>query len=88
MTIDELWEYVCTGNLKKVKEYYNNPHRVDQRYEKFGEKHSLIMGAFRNNHFNIVAYLLQQGETITSKEQKEIDNEYKKMNIIKILASR
>ena len=35
--INKLWEYACSGNIEKLKEYYENGGSVNNRYSKFGE---------------------------------------------------
>ena len=78
--INELWEYACSGNIEKLKEYYDN------RYSKFGEGHSLIMGAFRNNQFETVEYLMSEGERLSPKETAEIKTELRKFGLMQKLA--
>jgi len=60
--INKLWEYACDGNIEELRKYYDNGGSINNRYIKFGEGHSLIMGAFRNNHFDTVEYLMSVGE--------------------------
>lgn len=82
--IEQLWEYACSGNIKALKQYYNSEEgSINNRYIKFGEAHSLIMGAFRNNQFETVRYLMEQGEKITPKEHKEIEQELNRIDIMK-----
>ena len=56
--IKELWEYACNGNIEGLKKYYDDGGSINNRYFKFGEGHSLIMGAFRNNQFDTVEYFI------------------------------
>ena len=53
--INKLWEFACSGNTEKLKEYYENGGSINNRYFRFGESHSLIMGAFRNSHYDTVS---------------------------------
>ena len=84
--INELWEYACSGNIEKLKEYYENGGSVNNRYSKFGEGHSLIMGAFRNNQFETVEYLMSEGERLSPKEVAEIKTELRKFGLMQKLA--
>ena len=81
--INELWEYACSGNIEKLKEYYANGGSVN--YSKFGEGHSLIMGAFRNNQFETVEYLMSEGESLSPKETAEIKTELRKLELMQKL---
>lgn len=87
MNIEKLWEYACSGNIGELQKYYNGKHTMYNYYEKFGEKHSLIMGAFRNNQFDTVMYLLEVGERLTPKEQEEINIELKRLKVLEILGN-
>lgn len=83
-TINKLWEYACSGNIKGLKRYYNKcPDGINKRYNRFNTEHSLIMGAFRNNQFETVEYLISVGETVTDKEKEEISIELKKIDIMR-----
>ena len=73
--INKLWEYACSGNTEELRKYYENGGSINNRYFKFGESHSLIMGAFRNNKFDTVEYLMSVGEELTNKEYTDIKNE-------------
>lgn len=86
--INKLWEYACCGNIQELKRYYENGGSVNNRYFKFGEEHSLIMGAFRNNQFETVEYLMSVGEEITSKEYEEIQTEMRKQDILQRLVEQ
>ena len=86
MCIETLWEYACSGNIDELKAYFTNNEVVNnQRYFKFGHYHSLIMGAFNNQQYEIVDYLLSEGETITSDEWNEIYSELRRLEIMKKL---
>ena len=82
--IEKLWEYACCGDIKELKKYYNSKNsEVNIRYNKFGNENSLIMGAYRNDEFETVEYLLSVGETITEKERNEISTYLKRKEIMK-----
>lgn len=83
--IDILWEYACSGNIEKLKEYYENGGSINNRYFQFGESHSLIMGAFRNNQFDTVEYLISEGEELSKKEYAEMRTEMRKLEIMQKL---
>ena len=80
--INKLWEYACSGNTEELRKYYENGGSINNRYFKFGESHSLIMGAFRNNKFDTVEYLMSVGEELTNKEYTDIKNEMRKQEIL------
>ena len=86
--INKLWEYACSGNIEELKKYYDNGGSVNNRYIKFGEGHSLIMGAFRNNQFDTVEYLMSVGEEISPKEYDEIQTEMRKQDIMQRLVEQ
>lgn len=86
--INKLWEYACSGNIEELKKYYDNGGSVNNRYIKFGEGHSLIMGAFRNNQFDTVEYLMSVGEEISPKEYEEIQTEMRKLDIMQRLVEQ
>ncbi len=83
VSIETLWGYACIGNNQALKYYYENNGEVNRRYEKFGELHSLIMGAFRNGEFETVELLLRAGETVTEKERQEIQFELNRTTTMK-----
>lgn len=86
MDIEKLWEAACSGNIMELKNYYEDGEGIlNIRYEKFGNFHSLIMGAFRNNQFETVEYLLSVGESVTYKEKEEIQRELKRIEIMQKL---
>lgn len=87
-SIDELWSWACSGETEKLKEYYDNGGSINNRYFKFGDSHSLIMGAFRNNQFDTVEYLMSVGEEITPKEYDAMQTEMQKLNIIQRLIDK
>lgn len=86
MKIEKLWEYACSGNIEALKRYFNSEEGIlNRRYYKFKIEHSLIMGAFRNNQFETVEYLLNVGETVTNKEKEGINKELKRIELLKRL---
>lgn len=87
-SIDELWSWACSGENEKLKEYYDNGGSINNRYFKFGDSHSLIMGAFRNNRFDTVEYLMSVGEEITPKEYDAMQTEMQKLNIMQRLIDK
>lgn len=82
-TIEELWTYACNGDIESLEKSYANGYGINNRYFKFGESHSLIMGAFRNNEYDTVEYLLEQGEELTQKEYEEIQNEVRRLEVMR-----
>lgn len=82
-TIEELWAYACNGDIENLEKSYANGCGINNRYLKFGENHSLIMGAFRNNEYDTVEYLIEQGEKLTQKEYEEIQNEVRRLEVMK-----
>lgn len=86
--IDKLWEYACSGNTEELRKYYENGGSINNRYFKFGESHSLIMGAFRNDKFDTVEYLMSVGEELTNKEYADVKNEMRKQEILGELVER
>lgn len=84
--ITMLWGYACSGDIEGLKEYYNNGGTTGKTYFKFGEHHSLIMGAFRNRQYEVVDYLLSVGEKVTEKEWNEINLELQRIESMKKIA--
>lgn len=82
MTAEKLFELACAGNTEALEELYRNGQSLDVSYEKFGEEHSLIMGAFRNRQWNTVRWLLDSGARLTPAEQAEINGRYQEMRLI------
>ena len=88
VTIEELWDATCSGNIDFLKNYYEKENgELNRKYERFGRKHSLIMGAFRNNHFSLVDYLINIGEKVTKEEREEMELELKKRDYMKKILS-
>lgn len=84
LTLEErLWMYACCGDIESLAEYYNQEEPdFNVRYYRLGKEHSLIMGAFRNNQFNTVEFLLSVGETVTPEEKAEIEMELKRIELM------
>ena len=84
--MEELFSYACAGNIKGLKEYYQSKEAVTGRtFQKFGKEHSLVMGAFRNDQFETVEFLLKKGETLTSEEKEQIKKELMRWELIKLM---
>lgn len=69
--MEELWTAVCSGDLPAVTEYFENGGEVNNRYFRFDEDHSLIMGAVRNGQVEMVRLLRSYGEEIAPYEEAE-----------------
>ena len=86
-TIEKLWEAACNGDIDTLSNYYERKKdTIPIRYQKFGSEHSLIMGAFRNNQWKAVDYLISVGATITEDEKKEIQTELNRIKYMEILS--
>ena len=82
-TIEQLWEASCCGKINTLKRYYREESSVlNRRYKAFGSETSLIMGAFNNNEFDTVDYLISVGETITDDEKAMIHRESKRIECL------
>lgn len=67
-----IWSAVCSGNQDLVSKLFSDGSiKPNTRYERFGNKNSLIMGALRNNNFDMVDLLKSLGETILKDELEE-----------------
>ena len=86
--IEKLWEWACSGNTEKLRNYYENGGSINNRHFAFGESHSLIMCAFRNSQFDTVEYLMSVGEELTDKEYSDIQGEMRKQEILHSLVER
>lgn len=80
---EQLFGYACSGNTEKLKEYYESGGAIGNYIERFGRKHSLIMGAFRNDQFDTAEYLFEVGEKPTPKEQEEIRKQIRRWELMK-----
>ena len=81
-TKGKLFEYACSGNIKKLKEYYEGGGAIGNSINSFGSEHSLIMGAFRNDQFDTVEFLLEVGEKPTPEEQEEIKKQIRRWELM------
>lgn len=52
--IEKLWEWACSGNTEKLRNYYENGGSINNRHFAFGESHSLI-----KNNSNIFFIIFQ-----------------------------
>lgn len=85
---EKLWCAACSGDIKTLKNHYENGGEKGLKVQSFGRTHSLIMGAFRNNLFDTVDYLLSVGETVTPEEKKEIETELRRYETLKKLGGQ
>lgn len=72
---EKIWSAVCSGEKKDIeyaREYILKYGANSFRKEAFGKKHSLIMGALRNNNYEMVNVLVSLGETLLPEETNEI----------------
>lgn len=73
--LDNMWTAVCSNDLNYVKNAFNkNMIKPNTRYQTGTGKHSLIMGALRNNNFEMVDLLKSFGEKIQKSELEEYKN--------------
>ena len=61
-----LWTAAANGDKKYLEKYYKNGGKANQRFNGFGNEHSLIMAAARNQLPEIVKLLEGYGETTMS----------------------
>ena len=88
MIIDKIWTASCDGNINVLKKYFSSKNaKRNIRYCRFGQ-HSLIMGAYRNNQFDTVEYLLSVGETVTEEEMKHIQKEIERLELLKRIEAK
>ena len=85
--IEQLFGLACSGNIKALEDYWNGEGDLNVTYERFGKKHSLIMGAFRNQQYDTANWLRNHGCRLTDEEQEEINLEYYRIKTIENLAS-
>lgn len=84
--IETLWTAACSGDIETLKRYYGAEENIRNiRYIKFDEEISLIMGAYRNNQWKTINYLIGVGETITDEEKKDIQRELNRIDYMRIL---
>lgn len=82
MPEQKLFELACAGNTEALAELYKNGCSMDAAYYKFGEPHSLVMGAYRNRQWDTVRWLLKHGAKLTDTEQEEVNNRYMEMELL------
>lgn len=70
---EEAWKAACSGDTEWIEKIFNDGHLKPNefRYNKFGAKHSLIMGALRNQQFETAEALKSLGEKILRSEVDE-----------------
>lgn len=81
-TAETLFELACAGDTGALAELYKNGVSMDARYSRFGEEHSLIMGAFRNRQWDTVRWLLAHGARLTRPEQEAVNDRYQETRLI------
>ena len=69
--LENLWIAVCCNDIELMKNYYANGGKPNERYNKFNNDNSLIMGALRNKNYDMVELLKQNGETLLVDEIEE-----------------
>lgn len=73
-----IWQAVCSArpmDFRTIRKYFEKPStEKNKRYNRFGIDHSLIMGAARNNNWEMVDLLKSYGETITADEEGEFEH--------------
>lgn len=76
-----VWSAVCSNNQDLVSKLFSDGSiKPNTRYERFGNNNSLIMGALRNNNFDMVDFLKSLGETILKSELEEYKSIMAKRN--------
>lgn len=78
--VDDLWSWVCSNNIDKVVEYFENGGKVGLKYPRFGTNHSLIMGAVRNGNYELANILADYGEDVSHREAAELLDLYNKFS--------
>lgn len=86
INIEKLFSYACSGDIDKLKEYYQSGEAaIGRTFHQFGKEHSLVMGAFRNDQFETVKFLLEMGEVPTSEEKEQIKRELMRWELMKLM---
>ena len=81
-TAETLFELACAGDTDTLDKLYQNGASMDVHYSRFGEEHSLIMGAFRNRQWDTVRWLLAHGARLTKAEQEEVNDRYQETRLM------
>lgn len=87
LSTNQLFGLACSGNIKALKEYWEDGGDLNITYERLGKEHSLIMSAFRNQQYDTARWLKNHGCRLTDEEQDEINIEYMRVKTIVFLAS-
>lgn len=82
-SIENLWNWACSGEIDNLKQYYVNDGISNRRYFRFGKEHSLIAGALRNGNFETVDYLLSVGETVNGESEQQEMTAYYNNRVVK-----
>ena len=86
MTMEQLYQYACDGDIGELSLYFTCVGERNQRYcDEQGKKHSLIMGAFENKRLACVRYLRNAGETLTGEEKEKLRFELVKEQLMREL---
>lgn len=80
--IKTLWSYACNGELNSLRKYYMDYGELNRRYNAYNQDNSLVMGAFRNKHYETAEYLLSVGERPTKEEQAKIREELRRIELM------
>ena len=87
--IEILWGAACSGDVKTLKRYYESRSSLKNiRYLKLGEEISLIMGAYRNNQWETIDYLISVGETVTEEEKEDMQRELNRIKYMENLTRK
>lgn len=83
---EKLFSMACVGNIDGLKKHFNNGGAVNLRYESFGKSHSLLIGAYNNNQYDTICYLMSVGEKLTEEEKAMLKQEYLRQTALEELA--
>ena len=76
----------CSGDIESLDTLYRMNGTIDLTYRKFGREHSLLMGAYRNHHWETVDWLKSHGAALTPQEQKELSDQGKALEFLREMA--
>ena len=82
---DELWHAVCNDDIEAVRKYYESGGEKNRRTYRFNREHSLIMGAYRNKNWDMVKFLIDNGETVTDEEKEELLEPLRQLELVRML---